>query len=321
MAETIDNMKEIIEAARAVREPALLDANEKGDEAFVAPFLVLPKAGGGSEVASVKGMLDAYRPWPERRKGVAVLLDLASFIAHASRFKDEHSAVFITEEPPCFLAVLNYHEKVTEAGAEAAKPRFGDHRGTYRPTLSPEWKAWTDADGEWLNQEDFAALVVDHARDILDVNDLRGDETLGELPAWFAARFGGKIGPTDFYARPQRMLDLAEGLSVAVEDKVSDVTKLSGGITKIAFESKATPDVEVPGAFVLAIPVFLGEEASPYQIPARLRWKLVTQGDSKRVAWRFDLYGVDRTMRACLADMRETVNAGTGLPSFMGSPE
>jgi len=303
-----------------VREATII---EVGDDAcdFPVPMLARPVAGGGVVVESVKAEIDKYRPHPERRRGTARLLDLASFIAHACRFKDADSAVFVTEEPATFTAVLNYHEAVNGSAAgepASAMPRFGDHRGTYAPETSSEWKAWTENDGEWIEQADFAALISDNARDIFDV-DANHPDALGELAAWYANRFARGVKPAEFFASTQRLLDLAEGLSVTVEDRVSDVTKLSGGDTKIAFESKATPDVEVPVALCLAIPVFTGGDL--YQVPARLRYKLFTSGDTKRVAWRIDLYGTDRTMRQCVADMRATVNAGTGLPSFLGSPE
>ncbi len=321
----------VIEAARQMRDPEVLDLNADGALGgdFNVPVLIVPKAGGGFDTYQDLGpAIDKWRPNPVRRRGTSVLLDLASFVAHACRFKTAESAVFVTEEPPRFTSVLNYHDRtngdpLAPPVSGEPLPRFGDHRGTYAPAFSPEWHAWAmgdeAVDGDWIDQATFSALIVDNARDIFDVGDLRPDEALGDLPAWFAARFGRGLDPAKFYAGAQRLLDLAEGLTVTVEDKVEDTAKLAGGDQTIAWSGKTTTSVEVPGAFVIAIPVFDGGD--PYQIPARLRFKLVPYGETKRVSWKVDLYGVKRTLRACLADMREAVNKGTGLPSFLGSPE
>ena len=326
----IDNVSAIIEAARGVREAKIIDVGLDHD--FTVPMLARPLAGGGVSVESLRAEIDKYRVNPERRRGTANLLDLESFIAHALRFKTAESAVFVTEEPACFTSVLNYHDRVNgsgwapggDPGAPVPLPRFGDHRGVYSPEFSTEWLAWAmgdeAADGQWLDQPTFSALIVDNARDIFDVStDTRPAEALGDLPAWFAARFGRGLDPAAYFASSQRLLDLAEGLTVTVEDKVEDTAKLQSGDQTIAWSGKTTTSVEVPGAFVLAIPVFDGGD--PYQIPARLRFKLVPYGETKRVSWKVDLYGVKRTLRACLADMRATVNKATGLPSFLGSPE
>jgi hypothetical protein len=326
---TESDMAAVIQAARDKADPQIIDVADGLD--FAAPILAVPKAGGGFDTyQDLKPVVDKWRPNPERRKGTATLLDLASFIAHAQRFKTPESAVFVTEEPPRFTSVLNYHDRVNsegwapggDPGAPVPLPRFGDHRGVYAPAFSPEWQAWAGeegADGEWLDQAQFSALIVDNARDIFDLGTFRPGEALGELATWFASRFGRNLAPEQFFAGTQRLLDLAEGLTVTVEDKVEDTARLDGGAQTIAWSGKTSTSVEVPGAFVIAIPVFDGGD--PYQIPARLRFKLVPYGESKRVTWKVDLYGVKRTLRACLADMRETVNKGTGLPSFLGSPE
>jgi hypothetical protein len=114
-------------------------------------------------------------------------------------------------------------------------------------------------------------------------------------------------------------LELAEGLTVTVEDRVSDVARRDTGETKISFESKGTTDIEIPVAFVIELPIFTGGD--PYQLPVRLRFGLRTEGDTRRATWRIELFGRDRTVLACVAEMRDAVAEKTGLPVFAGSPE
>lgn len=311
----------IIRAAREGQESRILTIEHGG---VVAPILLTALGNGSFRADNPKGFLDAFRANPERRQGVAVLTDLASFEAHALRFKDANSAIFVVPSaddatPPSFLAVLDYHEAV--AMNPEALPRFGKHRGSYAPAFSAEWEAWTGKSGKGLDQATFAAFVSEHAADILDVEGRAG--MLTDLPAWFADRFGGKVvregGPASFFASCQVFLDLSEGLSITVTDKIVDVKKRDNGSTSISFESSATTSTDIPPAFVIAIPVF--ERGDLYQIPGRLKMTVRTSGDTKRAEWRLDLYGIERVLRAAVDADIAHAKATTGLPVFMGSPE
>lgn len=324
----IDNTQAIIDAAREGQKTAILVIEHDGVR---APVLVRSTGKGAISVDSVRGHIDAYRDNPERRTGTAALTELDSFIAHALRFKDDGSAVFVVagkdEEPPSLLSVFDYHDPVNDAdgkiiGDGSALPRFGKHRGVYRPQYSPEWEAWTGADKRPMTQAEFADFIETNAVDLFD-----GDsDGFDKIPTWFAGRFGGKVardgGPESYFATVQRMIDLCGGLSVTVEDAVTDMAErdTATGATRISFVSKtSTGEVSVPPAFVIAIPIYDGGPA--YQIPARLKMRAKSSGDTKRVEWSFEIYGADRQERACIKSMRETVATTTGLPVFMGSPE
>jgi uncharacterized protein YfdQ (DUF2303 family) len=316
----------IIEAARAQKGAEVVDALGMADmpDGFpisAVPMLITYDPDGGqhstSVLAEVKAWRDAFATKPERREGTATLDELDSFIAHANRFKDDGSAIFVSggATSPKFTSVLDYHP----AGeAEKVDPRFRRHRGIFEPAFSDEWKAWKQANGRGLSQADFSRFITDSVRDVLDV-DAQHPDRLTEAPAWYAKRFGGGREPGEFYANAQRLLEVAEGLTVTVEDRVSDVARRDTGETKISFESKGTTDIEIPVAFVIEVPIFTGGDL--FQLPVRLRFNLRTEGDTKRASWRIELFGATRTVLACVADMREQVKAKTGLPVFAGSPE
>ncbi len=321
-----DRYESIIRAARQGHEVKIIDVNEAVDGPF-APLAVVPKGDGGFELQSIKPTLDLYREQPERRKGTAVLEDLPSFIAHANRFKDSDSAIFVSGDPsrPSFLSVLDYHEamniiaSVGEGSTEHrndASPRFGVHRGSYVPVFSTEWLAWTGAAGKALSQEAFAALIESRARDIFDVED---GGRLGEMATWFAERFARGKDPSDFFAPGDVMLLMAEGLTATITDRVGDVTRRESGATKITFESERSTDVEIPAAFVIDVPVFRGGDL--WQLPVRLRYALRTVGDTKHAEWKIEPFGIERTIADVVKDMGVTVAKSTGLPVFVGSPE
>lgn len=314
------DMAAVIKAARE-QKAEIIVAEHDGVK---APILLIPAGNGAVRAESLKGTIDQYRDRPERRAGTAVLTDLESFIAHANRFKDEDSAIFVTgaKEEPTFVSVLDYHERENPIGDDDeitsnGAPRFGKHRGQYKPCFSAEWNAWNGHDGDEMSQADFASFIDTHAADVFDVDGR--PEALQELAKWYADRFARERGAESFYGSCQVLIDLAEGLEVTVTDRVADVTKRSGGGVNIAFDSSVKPSMDVPPAFLIAIPVFEGGDL--YQIPVRLKMSLRTSGDVKRTAWTLDLYGIDRVRRAAIEASVAAVREGAKLPVFMGSPE
>ena len=314
----------IIEAARASKGAEIIDIIEKVciEGLPSLPLLIIPGADGSADQQSllpeVKAWRDEFATKPRRRVGTAALSELDSFIAHAVRFKDEGSAVFLSgsAKAPKFTSVLDYHP----AGkAEDVDPRFGHHRGVYVPAFSPEWSAWLAADRQPISQAVFADLITTNVRDVCDVADGIDAARLSEAAAWYAQRFGGKRPASAFYASAQRLLDLSEGLTTTVTDRVGDVARRDTGEVRITFESATSTDLEIPVAFLIEIPVFLGGD--PYQIPVRLRFALRTEGDTKRAQWRIEMFGADRTVLAVVEEMRKKVETGTGLPVFAGVPE
>ena len=254
------------------------------------------------------------------------------------RFMDADSAIFVCDDPeePSFVSVLNYHEAVNQpapalpakAGGEpvemihvadrAASPRFGDHRGVYTPEFSDEWKLWTGADGQPLDQSAFARLIEHGARCIFDVDEEHPNK-LGEQAAWFAKRFGRRFAPGEFFGSSDVMLQLAEGLIANVEETIGE-TNVRGAQRSVVFVSKTSTDtVAVPTAFLLALPVFKG--GALWQVPARLGFTPRTKGETRYLEWKIELWDTDGTVKACLADMAETIRQRTKLPTFTGTPE
>lgn len=341
-------MAEIIEAARAVRKAKVIVLNEGADGPIV-PMVAVPQAGGGVELESVLGELKAFEEWkrerPDRRAGTAKLDDLDSFVAHARRFMDADSAIWISGDPktPKFTSVLDYHEAVNPPDADlgpllpakegdipvtvektaprTALPRFGKHRGEFVPTFSEEWKLWTGKDGKALSQADFAKLIELGARDIVDVEDVKDGPTAPlEFARWFHARFGGKTEIVDFFASTGDLLEMSERLVIRIEEKVGEVSSRSGGSRAVIFEGETKSEVVIPTALLLQLSIFRGGDQ--VQIPARLRVKPRQQSNGTRtLEFTVDLYGVDLSIAKDLSDMGEEVKARTGLPVFMGTPE
>lgn len=96
-------------------------------------FMVLPE---GRKVQSIKPLLDEYNARPERKRGMATLSTLDSFIAHVNRTKTENTVIFVDErnDSPSLSAVYNYNQAQANGGAA----EFRDHRAVYTFPISEE---------------------------------------------------------------------------------------------------------------------------------------------------------------------------------------
>lgn len=285
--------------------PAEVVSISRGDKDAIELLIVQD----GQTVHEVKPFLDQYLPAPERKRGTATLTTLDAFIAHAVRFKDEHSAVFADDNPmlPKLVSVLDYHEPGN------GSPRFGDHRGRYDFPMSEAWKEWNKVSGEEMSQRDFAEFIESRITDVVDPKE--GGDKLWD----FAEGLGILV------ATRTQLVELSKGLSVNTESKIAEHHNLTSGEARIRFEqthkgADGSPIV-VPGGFGIAIPVFRGDP--PYRLAVRLRHRVQRApiGERDRVFWTVSLYRADAAFADAVQIACAKVIDETGLPLFNGSPE
>jgi uncharacterized protein YfdQ (DUF2303 family) len=280
-------------------EPKLLTVT--APDGAEAPAFLAP---GAIALRSVKALVDEYRTAPERRKGTAELTELESFIAFVKRFQDEHSVLFADRktDAPSLTAVLNYNEMTAEGA-----PRFGDHRARYAFPLSDEWKAWTGSNAKPMSQADFAAFLEDRVVDVTDASSAL-DTARKVMEALLCS-----------FASPSKLLELARGLTVRVNSIVANQQNLANGVSRMQYETTHADErgapLEIPGAFLVTIPVFRGNEA--YQLAARLRYR-VKEG---KVTFWYELYRATETFDHAFTEACKRASAETELPLYMGNPE
>jgi len=265
------------------------------------PFLVISK---GKRVVDLKPYFDAHKLRPDRKRGTANLTDLESFIAHANRFKDASSVVYLDdtkESDPKLISVLDYHE------AGAGQPRFGDHRGVYAFPVSDAWKAWTGQDGLDLSQAAFASFLEDRIADVLAPGAV-GPET---------QKYATSVGIQ--FAAQARLLELSKTISIKVDTQVAQSINPSTGEATLLFKEEHASEgggaVKVPNGFCVLVPVF--RNGAHYQIPVRLRYRVA----GGRVLWKYALNNVDKILLNATDEAKARVQTETGLPVFRGRPE
>jgi len=298
----LEEASELVELMRQVApEVRVLEISMRD---IACPVIVRPTTGGELKVESVHKLIDEWRLAPERREGIAKITSLQSFIDHVNRFKDEDSVIFANDGlKPGLLAVLDYHR----AGAASA-PRFGKHRTAYEFPLSDEWTAWKTVENKNLSQADFAEFLEDRLPDVLSPEDASDIDR--DLMA--------KIGPA--YASPQEMLTVSRGLRIHVEHRITNKVNLSSGEVELQFEeehrdAQGFARVNVPGAFLIGIPVF--RKGPPYKIPVRLRYRT----GNGSITWFYQLYRDEVVFDDAMIEAIEKVKAETQLPLLFGTPE
>jgi uncharacterized protein YfdQ (DUF2303 family) len=284
----------IIEVVERLSTPKLVDIGQGRSVLLSAK---------GTDVSSVKDLLDEYRTRPERRSGTAKLEDLDSLVLFANRFKDDNSALFASlAGAPSLTAVIDYNER----GAGDEKARYGTHTGVYTFPLSVEWRAWIANNGKAMGQSDFAEFIENRVAD-LDLEP-KGDSV------HFAERT--KLA----FASPSKMVELSRGITIRQNTSVKNVVNLSSGEVQLVYETAHVGGedfgpLKVPGAFLIAVPVF--ERGEAFQVAARLRYR-TKQG---QVSWSYELYQADRRLQLAFDEACEAAAEQTGLPLFRGAPE
>jgi hypothetical protein len=238
------------------------------------------------------------------RRGTARLLRVESLIEHIARHKDSHTVIYADNGG--IQAIYDYNES---GGHDDGKSRPCKHRASWSYPISLEWRAWQTAEtAGFMDQETFAGLLQRRLADIIDPHE--ASEDILEL----AIRHGVILGER------RRIVELGEGLSIRVTQDVASHVRVSSGETQMVFQTdhkdeKGEP-LDIPSGFLIAIPVFEGEDA--YTMPARLSYRV----KSGTVKWAVALANRDEVFRDAVDIACQKVReAFADIPFFYGTPE
>lgn len=264
------------------------------------PVAVLPD---GKKLMELKPIIDKFRPAPERRRGVAVMRDIESFIAFVNLYKDASSVLFVNPDPkqPVLIAVLDYNHSGT------GQPRYGEHRARYAFPLSEEWEAWVGHNEEWLTQGEFATFIEDRLTDVASPGDA-GD----------GLRDFAKLLNVE-YASPSRLLELSRGLTLSVESRLKEQRNLSSGEAQLFFQEEHKDEtgapIRVPNAFIIKVPVF--QFGAAHLMAVRLRYRV----KSGQVTWQYAIHKIALNLDTAIREECGRAQGGTGLMLLYGVPE
>ncbi|MCX2698354.1 DUF2303 family protein [Ochrobactrum chromiisoli] len=258
--------------------------------------------GSTPSISGVDHILEKYRVFPSRKRGVAQVQTLDALIDLTNRHKTEDSAIFANLDwtKPSLTSIIDYHRNLSGGDADNCQ-----HRIHYEFPLSDDWKLWVKNDGEVMSQQDFAIFLEDRIPDL-------ASPTEGEI-ATIERDFNTTV------ALPSQLVNLSRKMQVNVSSQVKTETKLQSGEGQIQWEETHTgadgQPVKVPGIFILSIaPFFMGEKV---RIPVRLRYRMSNQ----KVVWFYNIYRPDLVITQQVEADLLTLTKQTELPSFAGKPE
>lgn len=180
------------------------------------------------------------------------------------------------------IAILNDDQTSDTAG-------WRDRRVVLELWPTPEWVDWNDSDNKLMSQRAFAEFIEDHLVDIFE-------------PA------------------AADMLELAQDLEATQSATFASGVKLQSGARQ--FEYRETTEATgpgimlVPSMFKVALTPWQGREGAPFEISARLRYRVSPQG----LQLGYKLVDVDRILTTAFNnDIVEPIRSA-GLDVVLGTP-
>jgi len=262
-------------------------------KATVAHTLELRENDGVLQIAVPKNFelreidTEKFMPNPRRAKATAFFSDPASFLAYVKRHGNPGTVAWCEFNPQTFkltfTAVIDEHAP-TVAG-------WRQHRASFTPDMSAEWKAWSGRDAKPFGQVEFAEWIEARADDIATANGL----------------------PTSL-----QMLTMATEFQANEERVLKSAVKLQSGGVRLNYI--ADPDagtveaMEMFKMFAIGIPVFQG--GSAWSITARLKYRLA----SGKVSFFYELVRPDRVHEGAAKELIQQIGAGLeSVPLLMGA--
>lgn len=267
-------------AGGALSQPRAIKATPDSSK----PFQVVPRGW-------VINDLEKLMPAPQRRTGIVQVMDVGSFIAVITDYKNEATRLYGIKptvvrgqatQDPTMTAVFDDNN-----GQAAA---WGQFRAFYPMPLSFEWNEWSARNGKPQSQEDFALFMEDRYLDVIEPS-------------------------------AADMLEVSRSISAVRGVSFKKVVHLTSGSNQFSYEDTIqasagpTGTITVPELFKIAVPVFQG--GGRFAVKARLRYRLDNNG---RLSLWFDLIEPHRVIEEAVNDVWNQVSASTMLPVVNGVP-
>ncbi|WP_103018141.1 YfdQ family protein [Alicycliphilus denitrificans] len=271
--------------SEVIANDALAACNQATRLVGATPVVLLPE---GFEAENLEKLL----PSPTRKRGTTVLNDAESFIAVVNDQQDGSSTrLFSTIDPPTFTAVFNHH---------GSEPGWGDHRAKYNAPLSPEWKAWTGANGVKRNQVDMAQFLEANMVDV----------------AYIAPNGPGEPGSPD----GATLLEICRTLEATKKVNFKSTVRLPDGSTQFTYDedvagSAVKGTMAIPEQFSIGVPVF--ENGEKYRQDVRFRYRIQEGGNL--VMW-LELIRPHKVIEDAVKQLRALIGEQTGLLVLNGAP-
>lgn len=319
--------KNIAETVREIMEDRAdvtsLDVLEAGAPLSTPHLVSVPQGRKVEDITDkVRAALSYMRPL--RRKGTDTLHDLQSLIDWTIRFKGEGTVIFAdmgtNGGKPTLTAIADWHHPgpaETDPSSAESTARHADHRAVYAFPNSKEWDAWMAASGKKMTNVEMAYFLEDRILDVLDPpatlqaasgEASEADRRLIEIAAKIGTRYG----------TASQLMAMAKEFVVHETSNFAVTRDNTSGEGRLQITSEhrdaAGKTLQVPGLFLVAIPVFEGGPA--YRLPVRFQYRKTPDG----VAFFLTLHDPQRALDNAFGEAVTTAEIETSVPVFKGKP-
>lgn len=224
----------------------------------------------------------ADAPSPARKKGIATMRDVPSFIEYVKRHAGPGTVAWVDDLK--LTGILNGHA----VGSPEDGAGWGDHKAVFEPKYSPAWTAWIGFNGGWQSQGEFAQFLETRLTEIAE-------------PA------GAEV------------LEAVKNLRLKYDTTYERAVETSNDLVQLVWKEEAeTGTIKIPAKLVLYLKMYEGGER--YVLTARVRFqKPDSQG---KVKFRYELGEElhDIKLKA-QQDLRDQLADGLGdeIPVFVGA--
>lgn len=219
----------------------------------------------GYHLEDTRPELEPLKPLSPRRViGTTVLHTPDALVGYVTEHNSSMQATVYADMPRLRLtAVLNDDHD--------GDPDWRDHRAVVDLRPTPEWEAWTKADGRLMAQEDFSEFLEQHAHEVISPDAA----TMIEVARTFEAKRDVQF---------RRAISPQSGAVEVQYDETIDGRAGRGSIT-------------VPDEFTIVASPFYG--AAPLEVRARFRYRL----RDGHLGVGYSLLHVDRLMDDTFNDL------------------
>ena len=318
-----------------------------GPEAFIGRVygMDVPQ---GRKFEDLTAKLLQTLPNPLSRTGTQTLLGLDSFAAYVNRYKLPNSALYAEQgtngNAPKLVAIFDEHDavnvpapldKATIVEMRAAhdalnddaaedeqepfvlptvytstdnpRPQWRRFRAEYHFPAHDAFKAWSTQNKQPLSQSTLAEWIEDHITDVMDIS------TADQIKAVKTRDLIGQLNLS--LGNRLQLLTAARGMAVKVTESVRSAVNTNDGSITVAYEqnheaASKDPDLKIPTAFVIALPVFEG--GAVFQLLTRLKYRK----EGQTLKWSFDVYNLKRAVDVAFTSACDDVVTATGLPLY-----
>lgn len=230
--------------------------------------------------------VEEYGVQPLRVRAKPAFTDASSFCAYVKRHltPETHLWARISDRGGSFGATFDYHSK--------QRPGWCEHVARFELEPTPEWKAWTEANGRKMGQADFAAWLEANAEMLVQPAGAALLELVTTLEGKQSVGFTSGI----------RLQSGANRLMYSEEVELRGVAGTRDGA------------MELPAVIEAGIAPFHG--CPPYKAAARLRYRI----ESRKLSFWLDLIAPHRVVRSAVGDVLDQVRNGTGVEVLQGCP-